>query len=179
MGSFVSLYSVYSSFVLVQQLMLQCWYCWKDVDFLSSVTSELLLIFPLVSEAAVKQHNGETTVFLKIAIFLCFSNSHSSLISQANSCSPLLCMVSTRQRVLRSKHISFHVSRVNGQAVPNHSTSCMIKQCTVFCDAINSCLVVADTISYLFCLTLIQNSTNRYVGCDIKLLISMRLQGRP
>lgn len=88
-------------------------------------------------------------------------------------------MVSTRQRIPWFKHISFHVPRVNKKVLPNHSPSWAIKQRTVFCDAMNFCLVVADMISYLFCLTLIQNSTNRYVGCDIKLLISMRLQGRP
>lgn len=48
----------------------------KMLIFLSSVTSELLLIFPLVAEAAVKQHNRDTTMFLKIGVFLYFSNSH-------------------------------------------------------------------------------------------------------
>lgn len=150
-------------------------YCWKDVGVLCFVASELLLIFSRVSETAAKQRNREKYMFLKTAVLLCFSNNHRSLVWAAH----FLCMVSAREGIPWFKHISFHIPRVNRQVVPNPSTSWMIKQHTVFCDTMNSCLVVADMISYLFCLTLIQNSTNRYVGCDIKLLISMRLQGRP
>lgn len=158
--------------------MLRCRYCWKDVVFLPSMISDLLLIFPLVSDLSVEKHNRETTTSLNIAAFLCFSNSHSSLISETNNSSPVLNVVSRHiqekdSRIPQPKHISFHVSRVNGQVVPNHPTKWMIKQRTVFCDAMNSCLAEADKIDYLYCLTSVQNS-DRYIGCEIKVLTPER-----
>lgn len=68
----------------------------------------------------------------------------------ANSSPPLLHLVSTGQRIPRVKHLDFfHAPGVNGQVIPNHFTSWMIKQHAVFCDTMNSCPAEADELSIL------------------------------